>query len=316
MTNEGHYTFEASVPAKYDGVKLLNLAFNLTAEKASVAVPVAKLSQDGKKIFVDASKVGFGSREAKLLGRSRTSSDIRSFLTRMFRSDVYYELTNTPVLRREFRENHTFGHSVVEALGAGRLFGQMLLIVDSGVSEAPREIRIEESRAGRMYTSLDRDVLKYRSDYGKDFNPRDPFSNPIDNQHDGEEVIRLMKNGLMQFSLWDTYTGRRIDIAPKNIAHDRSGMSREGAGSLISNPLSCLDCHGQNGFQAHEWASQDLPELLTGSARSERSSLMYSFKGINAYESVASTDNATVKAALERANASELHTITDFIQAL
>jgi len=50
---------------------------------------------------------------------------------------------------------------------------------------------VEQGKEGRVYTSLDRDINKFN------FNPstRDPRKNPIDCPHDGEEIIRVMKNG-------------------------------------------------------------------------------------------------------------------------
>ena len=99
---------------------------------------------------------------------------------------------------------------------------------DSGVSNHNRVVERHTSRYGAYWKS---------HDFAGSADAQNIFTNPLDFQRDGGEVIFNLPNGLQGYYIADK-SGNRIDVAPTEIVSNPAASD-----PAVHNGLSCIGCH-------------------------------------------------------------------------
>ncbi|MCY3742660.1 MAG: leucine-rich repeat domain-containing protein [Candidatus Poribacteria bacterium] len=99
---------------------------------------------------------------------------------------------------------------------------------DSGVSNHNRVVERHTSRYGAYWKS---------HDFAGSAATQNIFTNPLDFQRDGGEVIFNLPNGLQGYYIADK-SGNRIDVAPTEIVSNPAASD-----PAVHNGLSCIGCH-------------------------------------------------------------------------
>ncbi len=108
---------------------------------------------------------------------------------------------------------------------------------NSGISQNPRVIERHETTDGVCWVSYD-----FAASAGR----RNFFTDPLNFDFDGSEIIFSLPNGLQAYMITDR-EGRRIDKAPTNIVRDTST-----ADATVVNGLSCMRCHASGIIAKHD----------------------------------------------------------------
>ena len=101
---------------------------------------------------------------------------------------------------------------------------------DSRVSNNNRVVERHLSRYGAYWKSYD---------FAGSVGTQNIFRHPLSFQHDGDEIIFNLPNGLQAYYLADA-KGKRLDAAPINIVSNPAASN-----PTVRNGLSCIGCHTQ-----------------------------------------------------------------------